>query len=148
MSREALGFFWAVAVHAGRAMTFRADGAGLPKKPGGAFAAIFMIAMLMAILRHAVATGSMHPVGAGMGFMITIMLLAMMLGEKRFQCLGMYLCLSAGIDLVAIVTSGLGGLDVGGWPTLLWEGAGLVYGCYRFDRRGDEASVIGKGRGG
>lgn len=60
----------------------------------------------------------------------------------------MYLCLSAGIDLVAIVTSGLGGLDVGGWPTLLWEGAGLVYGCYRFDRRGHEASAIGKGRGG
>lgn len=145
MSREALGFFWAVAVHAGRAMTFRADGVGLPKKPGGAFAAIFMIAMLMAILRHAVATGSMHPVGAGMGFMITIMLLAMMLGEKRFQCLGMYLCLSAGIDLVAILTQGLG--LVAGWPTLLWEGAGLVYGCYRFDRRESHA-VIGKRREG
>lgn len=144
MSREALGFFWAVVVHAGRAMTFRADGAGLPKKPGGAFAAIFMIAMLMAILRHAIATGSMHPVGAGMGFMITIMLLAMMLGEKRFQCLGMYLCLSAGIDLVAVLSGGL----VAGWPTLLWEGAGLVYGCYRFDRRGHQASAIGKGRGG
>lgn len=27
MLREALGFFWAVGVHAGRAMTFRADGA-------------------------------------------------------------------------------------------------------------------------
>lgn len=134
MSREALAFLSAVGVHTVRAMTFRADGAGLPKKPGGAFFAILVIATLMAILRHGV-VGNMHLISAGMGFLISIMLLAMVFGEKRFPCLGLSLCLSVGIDVVATVTGGFGGLDAGGWPTLLWEGTGLVYGCRRFDRR-------------
>lgn len=49
MLREALGFLWAIAVHADRAMTFRTDGSGLPKKPGGAFVVILAIALFMAI---------------------------------------------------------------------------------------------------
>lgn len=141
MWREAVVFLWGIVVHAGRAMTFRADGEGFPKEPGGAFAVIMGIAVGMAILRHAAFSGAFSPIGAGFGFLLTVMLLAMVFGQKRFQCLGMYLCLSAGIDLVAIVADGLLSLDFGGWPTLLWEGAGLVYGCYRFDRRNREAET-------
>lgn len=141
MSLDALAFPKGLAMHAWRAMTFRADGMGMPKKPSGAFGAIFMVAMLMAILRHGVATGSMHPAGAGAGFLLIVLVLAYMLGEKRFQCLGMYLCLSSGIDLVAMIVDACGG-SVVAWPTL-WEGAGLVYGCYRFDQRGQKKPQVG-----
>lgn len=49
-----LFFLYGVAVHVFRAITFRADGTGLPKEPGGALNALIALATITAVLRHAI----------------------------------------------------------------------------------------------
>lgn len=129
------GFVQGVAWQAGRAMMCKADGTGLPKKPGGAFYALVALAMVTTVLRHGV-MGTIHPVAAGLAFLVSIVALALAFGEKRFPCVGIYLCLILGINVVAVGVA-LAGIAFDGLALVLmaWEAAGFVAGCRLYVRR-------------
>lgn len=130
---EASALVRGVLVHIVRAATLRSDGAGLPAKPGAVFAPLLAVATAAAVFRHSVA-GVMPPAGAAFGFLILVMVLAGAFGTKRFACVSLYLCLSAGIDSTAAAAQ-MAGVEISGTFLFLWEAFGLAYGCHRFERR-------------
>ena len=132
-----LHFLSGVATHVIRAITFRADGAGLPQTPTAAFKALLVLAVAAATLRHGVIVGDLHPGAAAIGAMLSFTILAFVFGKQRFPCLSIYLCVSIGVDSSVMLGDGL----VTAGMASVWELAGLVVGCLRFGRRQSQADL-------
>lgn len=112
------------------AITFRSDGNGLPAKPGGAFAALLVVAVLVFAGRFSIDYADLSLPMAVVAFCAQQAIFAVIFGASWFQVLSLYLCISIGIDGVGLMLSSVG-ISI---PQLLtvWEFSATAVGFLRF----------------
>lgn len=80
--------------HAALAVTFRHDGRGLPTRFTQAFWALLTLAVLASSIRHGT-------IAAGGVFFVQVLLVAYLLGSRRFVLASLFCLISLSIDMVA-----------------------------------------------
>ncbi len=112
------------------AITFRSAGDGLPAKPGGAFAALLVVAVVVFAGRFSIDYSNQSLLFAVIAFCAQLVFFAAAFGASWFQVISLYLCISIGIDGTGLLLS-VFGISA---PSLLtsWELCATASGFYRF----------------
>ncbi len=123
--------------HIGQALFFKHDGTGLPGKPTPSFFILMMTAFLFAIARH-IAFGTFPAFTSVFRFVVVIAALSIIFSAAKYYLISLFLCLSTGIDAIAIAASMLPKLPGTVFFLLsLWETTAFVVGILRITRRMD-----------
>ncbi len=132
-------FFRGLIWHIGQALLFKHDGKGLPGKPTPTFFILMMIAFLMAIARH-LAFGTTPSFISVFRFLVVLAAVSVIFSASRYYLISLFLCLSIGIDAIAIAGSLLPKLPTPFFFLLsLWETTAFVIGILRITRSVDGA---------
>lgn len=133
-------FFVGLFRHIGHALLFKHDGSGLPGKPTAPFFVLVMTAFLLALARH-IAFGTLPAFNSVFRFLVVIAAISVIFHAARYYLISLFLCLSTGIDAIAIVGSLLPKLPALFFFLLsLWESTAFVIGILRITRRLDNNS--------
>ncbi len=128
-------FFAGIIRHIGLALLFKHDGTGLPGKASPSFYILVMTAVLFAIGRH-LAFGTFPAFVSVFRFLVVLAAISVIFNASKYYLISLFLCISIGIDAIAICSSFL--------PTLpgpfffllsLWETAAFVMGIIRTTKR-------------
>lgn len=123
--------------HIGLALFFKHDGTGLPGKPTAAFFILLMTAILFAIARH-VAFGTFPAFVSVFRFLVVIAAISVIFSAARYYLISLFLCLSIGIDTMAIFGAMLPKLPGPFFFLLsLWETSAFIIGILRITRKLD-----------
>lgn len=128
-------FFAGVLGHVRLALFFKHDGTGLPGKPTPSFFMLLMMAALFAIARH-VAFGTFPAILSVFRFAIVLAAISVIFSSARYYLISLFMCISMGIDAIAIFGSLLPRLP-GPFFFLLsaWETAAFVIGIFRITKK-------------
>lgn len=125
--------------HIGQALLFKHDGTGLPGKPTPPFFILMMTAFLFAIARH-VAFGTLPAFTSVFRFIVVIAAISIIFSAAKYYLISLFLCISIGIDAIAIAGALLPKLPGTVFFLLsLWETTAFVVGILRITGRIDRA---------